>query len=226
MGGVPLTATPVCMVLLGLMVVVSLGAFSNPELKRRLMLNPYLVHHGRQYERLFGHPFIHADWMHLFFNGYVFWSFGRMLELIFSNEALFAQMLQTDFWGENNGAFYFAVLFLGGALFASLPAMARHKDNPGYNALGASGGVSAVLMASILLFPTTSLYLMFIPIEIPAFIVGIGFLVYESYMDKRGGTGIAHDAHLWGALFGIGFMIALRPAFLMRFFEQVVGYFS
>ncbi len=226
MGELQLQDTPVTLALLGLMVLLSLMAFSNAELKRNLLLNPYLVQHRGQYYRLFGHMFIHADYMHLFLNGYVFWGFGRMLELIFTNEMLFEQMLQNEFWGVSNGRFYFGVLFLGGALFAALPAMAKHKNNPGYNALGASGGVSAVLMAYILLFPTHSLQLMFIPIDIPAFIIGIGFLVYESYMNKRGGTGIAHDAHLWGALFGIGFMILVNPSFALRFVQQVAGYFS
>jgi membrane associated rhomboid family serine protease len=226
MQSLPFDVIPATYGILIAMVGLSLMAFSNPELKRRLLFNPYMVRHHNDYLRLPGHVFIHADLLHLFFNGFVFWSFGSMLELTFTQPDFFGRLLQLPFWGEANGRFYFLIIFLGGAIFAALPAMVRHANNPGYNALGASGGVSAILMAYILLFPTHSLYLMFIPIPIPAFVVGIGFLFYESYMNKRGGTGIAHDAHFWGGIFGIVFLLFLNPRFALRFISEIGDWFQ
>jgi membrane associated rhomboid family serine protease len=95
---------------------------------------------------------------------------------------------------------------------ATFLPMLKHQDQPSYRSLGASGAVSAVLFAVICWNPTLSLSLMFIPIPIPAYIFGPLYLLFEYYSLKKGNTGIAHDAHIGGAIFGILFVLMLDPS--------------
>ncbi len=203
-------------------VVLSLLAFGNQELMGRLLFNPYQVVHRKQYGRVIGHAFIHANYIHLFFNMYVLYSFGNLIERIFTVPGFFAQLFpDLEFWGTSRGYLYYVILYFGGILAASLPSIQKHADNPSYNSLGASGAVSAVVMAFIVLMPTTNLRLIFIQIDIPAFIMGAAYLGYEYYMSKRDQTGIAHDAHFWGAIFGLVLLLLLNYRFGIHFLQQI-----
>jgi membrane associated rhomboid family serine protease len=106
---------------------------------------------------------------------------------------------------------------------SSLYSYERNKDNIYYNSLGASGAVSAVVFAYILLFPTAKLGFLFIPIPIPGWLFGFIFLGIEYYLGKRGNTGVAHDAHFFGAVFGLIFTIVLKPGLVTIFFDQLTG---
>jgi membrane associated rhomboid family serine protease len=119
------------------------------------------------------------------------------------------------------GSINFAALYVLGVLFASLPALGKHKNNAYYNAVGASGAVSAVLYASILINPLNEVYMMFLPIPIKSWVFGIGYLALEYYLDKKKSGRIAHDAHYWGALFGFIFTIILKPSLFMDFVAAI-----
>jgi membrane associated rhomboid family serine protease len=219
--------TPITLVITLATVGTSFLAFNNDALRSRLMFNPYMVVHRQDYWRLPGHAFIHADFLHLFFNMYVFFEFGKVVELVMTNEQYFRSVFpESIFWGEGFGMLYFATLYFGGVSAASLPAISKHRDNPNYNSLGASGAVSGVLLAYILMFPTSELMLLILPFfGIPAFVIGIFFFWYESYMNRKRFTNIAHDAHIFGALFGLVFMILIEPSILPHFFNAVKDYF-
>ncbi len=219
--------TPITIVVLIATVLVSIGGFSNNELFNKLKFNPYMVRHRNEWPRVITHAFVHVDWIHLFFNMFVLHSFGTNLELLFTEETIFTRLFpEIEFWGKAKGYFYFGLLYLGGILFATLPAFRKHSDNHQYNSVGASGAVSAVLFATILLLPTSSVRLFFIPVNIPAFVVGAGYLVYEHFQNKRGKSNVAHDAHISGALFGLVFMIVLNFRFISHFFSEVSLYFQ
>lgn len=194
--------------LLAVTIIISAIAMDNQSLKYRLMLNPYEVIHHKKWYRCFTHAFVHGDWLHLGFNMYVLFSFGEVLEL------------QLNHLYGLKGYYYMALLYLSAILFSSLLSLYTNKDNSGYNSLGASGAVMAILFAYILLFPTAELGLLFLPIRIPAFIFGPIILIAEYALSKRGGTGIAHDAHFAGALYGIIFMTIVDYHFLLNFFNQ------
>lgn len=194
--------------------VVSLTVFFSRGSIRKLEYNPYQVLHRKEWHRLISHAFIHADFVHLFVNMWVLFVFGMLTETYY--HVIF----------EEKGKIYYLFLYIGGILFSTLPAIAKHKNNPSYNAVGASGAVSAVLFASILFNPLSEIYVMFIPIGIPAFIFGILYLVYEAYMNKRAKDNVAHDAHFWGAVFGIVYTIALKPAIAHDFFDQISSIFN
>lgn len=180
----------------------------------KLEYNPYLVVHRGEWLRLVSHAFVHADLMHLLVNMWVLFVFGRITEAHY------------NFYFEGRGIFLFLFLYLGGILFSILPAISKHKNNPSYNAVGASGAVSAVLFASILFRPLSEIYIMFIPIGIPAFIFGGLYLFYEAYMNKRAKDNVAHDAHFWGALFGIAFTLVLKPEIGLDFINQIISTFG
>ena len=200
-------------IIAGITVVISLLALANKTYFHKLEYTPFLVKHNKQYYRMFSHALVHADFFHLLVNMYVLYHFGELTERFF---------LMVH--GETNGKFYFLLLYLGGVMFSALPAYKKHQDNYSYNAVGASGAVSSVLFGAILFMPLQKLYLFFIPIGIPAFIFAIFYVLYESYMNKRGGDFIAHDAHLWGAIFGVVFTIIIKPSVGLSFLSQVLGF--
>lgn len=214
-------------IIIGINVILSVIAFQNRDFMSKMLFNPYQVVHRKEYYRVITHAFIHANFIHLFFNMYVLYSFGNLIESIFVNPELFARLFpDLKFWGISNGYLFYLLLYFGGILFAVLPAIKKHNNDPGYNSLGASGAVSAVVIAFILLMPTVPLRLLFVPIDIPAFILGAAYLGYEYYMSRRGGTGIAHDAHFWGAIYGLVLLLILRPSFGLYFIQQIGQFFG
>ncbi len=195
-------------------VVVSVAAWNNPSLMNRWIMNPYLVANRGQYYRLITSGFLHADWGHLFFNMFSFYSFASLIEYVFSS----------DEWFGASGPVYFIGFYLIAILVSDIPSFLKHRHNPGYNSLGASGGVSAIIFAAILYSPLTKLSLFFIPIGIPGFIFGGLYLAYSYYEAQRGSGNINHDAHFYGAVFGILFMIIVYPPVLSSFLEQIAGW--
>lgn len=179
-------------------VAISWQANQNLMLKDRMLFVPYLIKHDREYHRIISHMFIHADIMHLAFNMLSLYSLGSMFE----------SQLEYNF-GFQLGILHFAILYLAGGIFASFFSYVKNQDNPSYRSLGASGAVSAVIFASILWNPDLKLMFMFIPVPIPAFLFGPIYLAIEFFAMRRGNTGIAHEAHISGALFGILYVIIL-----------------
>ncbi|HNZ44138.1 MAG TPA: rhomboid family intramembrane serine protease [Bacteroidales bacterium] len=194
--------------------LVSIMAMYNKDLFYRLKFSPYLILHSRQWYRLFTHAFVHAGWMHLLINMWVLYLFGQVV--VDNYAGLFGI----------KGYYYFIILYVGAILISSLPSYGKYKDNPYYNAVGASGATSAVLFASILFYPIGKIMIFPIPIGIPAFIFGILYLIYSAYMSKRGGDNIGHDAHFWGAVFGVLFTIAIKPAVALYFIDQIRNFIS
>jgi membrane associated rhomboid family serine protease len=199
------------MIFLGATVIMSLIAFSNEELKRKWILNPYLVHHRNQWWRMLTSGFIHADFMHLFFNLFAFYGFGMAVENYYN--VIF----------EEKGMLYFIVLYLGAILVANGPSLVKNKDNHWYNSLGASGGVSAIIFAAIIFQPWSKIYFFGI-IGVPGIILGPLYLFAEYKLSKsENATGINHDAHFWGAIFGVLYTIALKPDLIFFFYDQLMN---
>lgn len=196
--------------LIGVISLVSFIAFSNRTLFHKWLFNPYLVHEKNQWYRFFTHAFLHADTTHLIFNMLTLFFFGVVVE----------NQLEYSFPGK--GIFLYLLLFFLSALCSSIPTYYKQKENIMYNAVGASGAVSAILFASILFNPLMKIYIFFIPIGIPAFIFGPLFLFFSARMAKKGTDNIAHDAHFWGSVFGFIFPLALNYRFIIQFFEQIV----
>lgn len=190
--------------------VASLIAFNNEEFMRKWILNPCMVHHRNQWWRMLSSGFIHADFMHLFFNLFAFYGFGLAVESAYN--AVFGDM----------GTVYYSLLYLGGIVIANAPTLAKHKNNHYYNSLGASGAVSAIIFSAIIFQPWQSIYF-FGVLEVPGILFGPVYLFIEYRMAQQGNTGINHDAHYWGALFGILFTLALKPTLFLYFLDQLLN---
>lgn len=200
----------VTLIIIIITVLVSFASFNNSDLTSKLIFSPYLAKHQNEWWRVITHGFIHADHMHLFFNMYVLYSFGNIVEL------------KLNFvYGDTLGMLYYIGLYIGGLLFATLPSIKKHSDDPSYRSLGASGAVSSVLFAFIIFYPLEKLYLLFIPIGIPGFVFGALYLAFETYSNKNRSTNIAHDAHIAGAIFGAVYIIALDFDNLASFLAQL-----
>jgi len=193
-------------------VVISLLAFNNREWITKLQLNPYQVYHSNQWYRVVSHGFLHADWIHLFVNMIVLFSFGDAVERRFS--------IMESKGMIGNSTLHFLILYFVGMIIATSTTIYKHKDNYSYNAIGASGAVSAVVFAFIFFSPTSTLLLMGI-IPIPAILFGILYLIYSQYMRKRQGERVNHDAHFVGAVFGFLYPILLEPGMIRYFFNQL-----
>ncbi len=198
-------------------VLISLACFSKEDWMIKLMLNPYRAYHKKEIYRLITHGFLHADWIHLIINMLVLFSFGRNVERWFE-QLQYSGMLGSPGLG-------YGLLYFGGIIVSSLVSLVKHKDNPDYNSVGASGAVSAVIFTSIFFMPLEKL-LFFGVIPIPGIVFAGLYLIYSSYMSKRGRDNINHDAHFTGAIFGFVFPLFIDPALISHFISQITQSFS
>jgi membrane associated rhomboid family serine protease len=185
--------------------LVSWVAFKDGKLMQRLLLWPPAVQKKHEYWRLLSYGLVHADFQHLLFNMITLFFFGRALE------GFFARYL---------GSFGFLWFYLGGLLVSILPTYIKNRNNANYHSLGASGAVSAVLFAFILLSPWSMIIVFVIPV--PAILYAVAFLGYSIYMDHRGGGYVNHSAHSWGAAYGVLFMVIMDPRVTVAFVQQLL----
>ena len=211
-------AFTITIIILLLTCVISFIAFSNDKITEDLIFYPPAISNRNQWYRFVTCGFIHADFMHLAFNMYTFYLFGDMVERAF-----------TDIFPETGKALYI-ILYISSLVVCLLPTYLQHKDNYHYRSLGASGAVSAVIFIGIFLNPTMGMGIFPIPFHIPAFIFGPLYLFISAYLANKGHGNINHSAHIWGAFYGIIFLIitsqfmsGFRP--IENFINEVTGYF-
>ncbi|MBD9368114.1 rhomboid family intramembrane serine protease [Xanthomonas sp. XNM01] len=197
--------SPITLALIAITALVSWRAFNDRRLADRMILWPPAISRHREYWRVLSYGLIHADFPHLLFNMITLFFFGRMIEQVMVQ--LTGSMLTYP-------AFYLTALAV-----SILPSYLKNQNNPNYLSLGASGAVSAVLFAFILLSPWTIILVMFIPA--PAILYAVFYVGYSIWMDRRGGDRINHSAHLAGAAFGVLFMVAMDPRILAHFLQAV-----
>jgi membrane associated rhomboid family serine protease len=182
--------------------IVSFTAFSNQKITADLIFHPPSIKNRNQWYRFLSCALIHGDFIHLLFNMITFYSLGTLVENYFN-----------DIFG-NKGSVLYLALYIVSQVICLVPTYIKHKDDYAYRSLGASGAVSAVVFAGILLSPLSKLSFFLLPIGIPAFIVGIIFLAVSFYFDRKGGGGnYNHSAHLWGAIAGIVLMLVFCYAY-------------
>lgn len=188
---------------IGFTAILSLSCFANKEVFDRFAFKPHLMQqNSNQMYRFLSHGFVHADIGHLAFNMITFYFFGREIEQ--------SIMGQTEF----------IIFYLSAIVFATLPTYNKQKNNPDYIAVGASGAVSAILFVMVLYAPWAIIYLKFI-IPIYFILFAAGYLAYSTYQSKFGKDNVAHDVHLWGALYGIAYVMIFHPTSLSIFLTQI-----
>lgn len=189
-------------------ILVSALAFRNREIFDKLKLNPYMIIRKKEYLRVLGHAVIHVDWMHLVFNMFTLYFFGFDVEKKLGSYFQYPTTV-------------FILLYVLAAIISSIPSIIKNKNNHWYNSVGASGAVSAVLFTSILLSPNNKLMIFPLPIPIPGYLLGLGYLIVAHYMSKKNNDNINHDAHITGALFGFIFPLLLKPDLLTLFINNL-----
>ncbi|WP_305953144.1 MULTISPECIES: rhomboid family intramembrane serine protease [Emticicia] len=191
---------------------ISLYAFNNYSFLENWLMHPYAVERRKEYHRFITSGFVHADYMHLFFNMYTLYSFGEFMEQVFIQR----------FDDPKIGSVAYVLFYVIAIVVSDLPTFVKHRKDSGYRSLGASGAVSAVIFGTILFIPTAQLAIFFIPM--PAFIFAILYLAYTYYEMRRGNGYINHSAHWWGAIFGIIMMVLLYPEVLPSFISQILNW--
>ena len=177
-------------------VIVSFIAFKNQQVMDKLIFYPPAINEMNQYYRFVTCGFIHADVGHLAFNMISFYLFANGL----------VEPKFMEFFGDYGRAMLL-IMYVLALIVCLLPTYWKNKTNENYKSLGASGAVSAVVFAGLMISPLSQIGFFIIPPIIPGFIFGPLYLVISAYMDKRGGDNINHSAHIWGALFGVAFII-------------------
>jgi len=186
--------------------VISITGFSSPRVIDDLIFWPPAIKNHHQYYRFVSCGLIHSDYMHLAFNMFTLYFFGRAIEVYYMG-----------MMGLPN--YFYIILYVGALIFSLLPTYYKHRNDENYRSLGASGAVSAVIFAFILIKPWDTLQVFFIPI--PSIVYAVLFLGYSVYMSRKGGDYINHDAHFFGALFGIVFTIGVHPDTVNTFLNEL-----
>lgn len=199
---------PITLALIIANVIFSLIGFSNAAMVDKTIMWPYRVARENQYIRFITSGFLHADYMHLIFNMFTLFFFGRNLELYFNA------------YGLGGNISYLALYFLG-LIVSDIPSYLKHKDDYNYRSLGASGAVSAVVFATIIFSPWSSIYI-YGALKISATVYAILYIFYCVYMGKKSGDNINHDAHLWGSLFGLVFTLILIAVLQPSLFTDII----
>ncbi|MFN8276547.1 MAG: rhomboid family intramembrane serine protease [Chitinophagales bacterium] len=195
--------------LMAMIVVISLMAFQRSEWFNALCSWPYEMVREKQWYRMLSSGFIHADFGHLFFNMFTFFFFGPIVESYFN-------ILIPGF-----GKLVFLLFFLMAIVVAGVPDAWKHRDDYGYHAVGASGGISAVLFASIIFDPWERIGFLFPGLEIPGIFFAPLYILFSFYMSRSGRDNIGHMAHITGGIFGFIFPFLIRPGLLIYFFNNL-----
>ncbi len=192
------------LILIALTAVVSWSAWQQPRLLERLLFWSPAVTRGREVERFVTYGLVHADFQHLLFNMVTLYFFGRLIE---------------EFINQQIGDLGFVFFYVSALIVSIFPSWMKHRDDPTYRSLGASGAVSAVLFAFILLQPWSMIIVFVLPV--PAILYAVFYVGYSLYMQKLGQDDINHSAHLWGAVYGVTFIVAMQPRVLSHFLSQL-----
>ena len=190
--------------------VVSILCFTGRLDIDSLMFNAYKVWNNKQWYRLFSYGLVHSGWGHLLFNMLTLFFFGPVVEQYFA--AVF---------GMQAGGILFAVLYVSALAVSTLGDLFKHKNDYGYNAVGASGAVSAILFASVIFEPKMGIYIFMIPIPVPGYVFAPLYLLYCWYMAKKNIDNIGHTAHFWGAVYGLLFPLLCKPSIFSHFLSQL-----
>ena len=179
------------------------GLYGNPRLIDRCLFRPYWFLRRREYHTIVTSTLVHLDLWHLIFNMVTFWAFGFLLQ-----QAI--------------GSLHFASLYLAGMLVSHLGTYIKHKGEPEYASLGASGAILAILFAAIVLYPNNSLYIIPIPVPIPAPLFGIGYLAWTWWAARNQHGRVNHDAHFTGAITGLAYVAVVAPEAYRYFFANLL----
>ena len=184
----------ILIIVIAITCITSYIGFQKPELFQKYKFEVGAIQRRKEYIRLISAGFLHADFTHLLFNMMTLYFFGPIVIQAF-------------------GEMGFLVVYFGSIILGNLFSLYLYKNQLWYSAIGASGGVSGILFASIAMIPDLGIYFFFIPIPIPGYIFGLLYFGYSVYsmLNPRESDNIGHAAHLGGAFFGLVYAVAFQP---------------
>jgi membrane associated rhomboid family serine protease len=208
----------ITLTLLLIIVTFSIVCFNDQSALHKYLFHPYSIYHSGEHYRFLTHAFIHGDFMHLAFNCLALYSFGSVLEDYFFPQS----------FGPKLGKIYYLILFTGGIYAASITEYYRNRNNSSYSSLGASGAISSIMFCFILVSPLSKISLFFFPMPGwvgGALLLGISYYLIQRKKKSSYSDNISHESHFWGAMFGIAFILALKPQLLKHFISQIAAAF-
>ena len=200
-----LAASKATLVFLAANIILSLIAFNNHAFARAGVMNTYAVLKQKEYHRVLVAGFLHGNPMHLFLNMLTLFFFGPSIEGIIGHQSFF-------------------LVYLGALLGGNLLALWRHRDEPGYSVLGASGAVSGIIFSFCLFAPFSLIFVYFIPV--PAILFAVIYTGYSLYAMNARDNHISHEAHIGGAVVGLALTLFLFPSALGHFIGQITNLFG
>jgi len=189
--------------ILAVTVLLSLVGFARPTLIERCLFRPYWFLSKRQYWTVLSNGFVHANLAHLFLNALSYYFFAFPLQRVI-------------------GPGRFVALYLLGLIASNIGTYLKHRRDPAYASLGASGAILAVLFAAIVYFPRSSIMLLPLPLPLPAPLFALLFLVFSYYSARRARGPINYQAHFDGALAGLAFVAATDWPAWVRAWQAVL----
>ncbi|WP_057939984.1 rhomboid family intramembrane serine protease [Algoriphagus resistens] len=198
-----------------LIIITAISSFygiNTTSFMERCMFIPYKIKRNNQWERFITSGFIHKDYIHLLFNMFTFYFFGGVVERVLAYK-----------FGVTIGGAVYVVFYLLGIIISDIPTYLKNQDNSYYRALGASGGTAATVFASIIILPLSDICLFGI-LCLPGFALGIMFLIYSAVQARKDSDGINHDAHFFGAVFGIVVILIIFPQSGVNFIQEIISY--
>ncbi len=203
----------VTVILIVITSLISYQAFNDRVLYERLLFRPYAIAQNGEWYRFITHGFVHStdSWNHLLINMFVLYQIGQAIEFYFGK-----------LFGNPLGIVFYVALYLSAVVISSIPSYFKHANHPHYGAVGASGATSALVFAFILFDP----WQWFIFPPLPGVLLAIAYVAYSRYKGLQNNDNIGHDAHLYGALYGLFATLALiyflRPDVLPGLLEQLM----
>lgn len=192
--------------LIGITVLISYSALNNRELQNRWVHYPYREANTGEYYRMLSSGFLHGSYNHLFINMFVLFQFGASIEGYFNAR-----------FGQLTGGFLYIAFYITSIIFANIGTLLRHKDNPGFRSLGASGVTSAIVLIYCLFEP----WAMFIFPPVPAILFAVLYIGYSQWAITGSRDNVDHQGHLWGSLYGLVFILLFDPSMYQYFWEQL-----
>lgn len=193
-------------------VLISLIAFNNTSFLNKQAFYPYIIKRTGEWYRFVSGGFLHAGWLHLGLNMFVLYNFGSIVEKIFKLH--FAKF----------GGIVFVVYYFLAIAFSHIGSYIKFKDDNYFRSIGASGAVAACIFTVILYFPSATIYPYGIPMK--AVVFGILYLALEWYLGRRSNDMVNHDAHFYGALFGLLFPVIFEPYQALIFIHEIQGIYG
>lgn len=196
----------ITLVLIVITMVISWAAMRHKRVAHRLVFWPPAIYYEHQYDRLLMHGFIHADVKHLLFNMVTLFCFGQPIEQMMTQ-------ITHNHW-------VYLFFYLSAIIVSILPSYLKNYNNPNHLSLGASGAISAIMTAYVMIHPWSLIFIIIIPV--PAIVYLVCYVIYSVWMNHRGDAQINHSAHMAGAIFAILFLLCLDPRFASVFATQLL----